>query len=48
VDAPEALALGLLDRVEPDPRAAALELAAGFTRLDAGAVARIKGIVRTA
>jgi enoyl-CoA hydratase len=48
VDAPEALALGLLDRVEPDPRAAALELAAGFTRLDAGAVARIKAIARTA
>ena len=48
VDADEALALGLLDRVAPDPRAAALELAAGFTQLDADAVARVKAVVRTA
>jgi enoyl-CoA hydratase/carnithine racemase len=48
VDADEALALGLLDRVEADPRAVALELAAGFAQLDAGAVRRIKGTVRTA
>jgi enoyl-CoA hydratase/carnithine racemase len=48
VDAPEALALGLLDRIEPEPRAAALELAAEFARLDPGAVARIKAVVRTA
>jgi len=48
VDATEALALGLLDRLEPEPRAAALELAAGFARLDAGAVARVKAVVRTA
>lgn len=48
VDAEEALALGLLDRVEPDPRAAALDLAAGFARLDPAAVARIKAVVGTA
>ena len=48
VDADEALALGLLDRVAPDPRAVALELAAGFTQLDADAVARVKAVVRTA
>ena len=33
---------------QPDPRAAALELAAGFTQLDADAVARVKAVVRTA
>jgi enoyl-CoA hydratase/carnithine racemase len=48
VEAEEALALGLLDRVEPDPRAAALDLAAGFAQLDPGAVARIKAVVGTA
>jgi enoyl-CoA hydratase/carnithine racemase len=48
VDADEALALGLLDRVEADPRAVALELAAGFAQLDAAAVARVKSVVRTA
>jgi enoyl-CoA hydratase len=48
VDADEALSLGLLDRVEPDPRAAALTLASELTRLDAGAVGRIKAVTRTA
>jgi enoyl-CoA hydratase/carnithine racemase len=48
VGAEEALELGLLDRIEEDPSAAALELAAGLVRLDAGAVARVKSVVRTA
>jgi enoyl-CoA hydratase/carnithine racemase len=48
VGAEEALALGLLDRLEADPRAAALALAAGFAQLDAGAVGRIKAVARTA
>jgi enoyl-CoA hydratase/carnithine racemase len=48
VGAEEALALGLLDRVEDDPRAAALELAERFAKLDAGAVTRVKSVVRTA
>ena len=48
VAAEEALALGLLDVLEDDPRAAALELAARFASLDAGAVARVKSVVRTA
>jgi enoyl-CoA hydratase/carnithine racemase len=48
VGAEEALALGLLDRLEADPRAAALELGAEFARLDEAAVARVKSVVRTA
>jgi enoyl-CoA hydratase/carnithine racemase len=48
VAAEEALALGLLDVLESDPRAAALELAARFALLDAGAVGRVKSVVRTA
>lgn len=48
VDADEALALGLFERVEDDPRAAALELAAGFAKLDPAAVARVKAVARTA
>jgi enoyl-CoA hydratase/carnithine racemase len=48
VDAEEALKLGLLDRVEEDPSAAALELATGFLELDADAVTRVKSVVRTA
>jgi enoyl-CoA hydratase len=48
VDADEALALGLLDRVEEDPRAAAVALAASIVGLDAAAVGRVKAVVRTA
>jgi enoyl-CoA hydratase len=48
IAAQEAVALGLLDRVEEDARAAALELASTVARLDAGAVGRIKSTVRTA
>jgi enoyl-CoA hydratase/carnithine racemase len=48
VDCAEALAVGLLDRVADEPRAAALDIAAAFAGLDAGAVARVKAVVRTA
>jgi enoyl-CoA hydratase/carnithine racemase len=46
VAAAEALALGLIDRVVPDPRAAALDLAEQIASLDPGAVTRVKRIVR--
>jgi enoyl-CoA hydratase/carnithine racemase len=46
VGAEEAHAIGLLDRVEDDPRGAALELAASIASLDAAAVTRTKRIVR--
>jgi enoyl-CoA hydratase/carnithine racemase len=46
--ADEALAIGLLDRVEDDPRGAALALADSLATLDATAVARIKHVVRGA
>jgi enoyl-CoA hydratase len=45
VDAEEALAIGLVDRVTDDPAAAALALAAEFADLDAAAVARVKALV---
>jgi enoyl-CoA hydratase len=48
LDADEAHALGLLDRLEEHAREAALELASAVAQLDAGAVARIKSVVRTA
>ena len=48
VEAHEALAMGLLNRIEDDPRAVALALAEAFARLDPGAVARTKEIVRRA
>ena len=48
VAAEEALVLGLLDRLEEDPRAPALELAQSIARLDPGAVARLKAITVTA
>ncbi len=48
VAADEALALGLLDRVEADPFAAALALVAEIATLDAAAVARVKSVARTA
>ena len=46
VDGEEALRIGLLDRIEPDPRAAACSMAATFAQLDAPAAARVKAIVR--
>jgi enoyl-CoA hydratase/carnithine racemase len=48
VAAPEALELGLLDRLEDDPRAAAAALADEICALDPGAVARLKSITGTA
>src|SRR3954449_3467573 len=45
VDAQEALAIGLVDRVEGDPGAAALALAGELAALDEAAVARVKTIV---
>ncbi len=45
VDADEALAIGLVDRVEDDPGAAALALAGELAELDEAAVARVKAIV---
>lgn len=48
VPADEALELGLLERVVPDPRADALELATQVAKLDRVAVARVKSVTRTA
>jgi enoyl-CoA hydratase/carnithine racemase len=45
VDAEEALAIGLVDRVTDDPATTAVELAAGFAALDEAAVARVKALV---
>ena len=45
VDADEALAIGLVDRVEDDPAGLALTLAAEFAALDEAAVGRVKSIV---
>lgn len=47
VGADEALRIGLLDRVEDDPRSAALELAGRIARLDGRAVERVKRVVRS-
>jgi enoyl-CoA hydratase len=44
VDALAAAGMGLVDRIAEDAEAAALELAAGFSALDPGAVARTKAI----
>ncbi len=44
VDAPEALAVGLVNRVVPDPLAAAEELAAALAAGSPGALARVKMI----
>jgi enoyl-CoA hydratase/carnithine racemase len=46
VGAQEALAMGLVDRVEEDPGGAAVELASELARLDPAAVGRVKGLVR--
>ncbi len=48
VGAQEALAMGLVDRVEEDPAAAAVELASEFARLDPAAVGRVKRVVTEA
>lgn len=48
VEADEALAIGLVDRVEDDPDAAALELATGIAALEGPAVARVKRLVADA
>ena len=48
VDADEALAIGLVDRVEDDPGGAAVALAAELAELDEPAVARVKAIVARA
>jgi enoyl-CoA hydratase/carnithine racemase len=45
VDADEALAIGLVDRVVDDPAKLALTLAAEFAALDEAAVGRVKSIV---
>ena len=45
VDARDALAIGLVDRVEDDPGAAAVALAAELAALDEAAVARVKTLV---
>ena len=48
VPADEALSIGLVDRVEADPDAAALGVAAGIAALDGFAVARVKRLVTDA
>jgi enoyl-CoA hydratase/carnithine racemase len=47
VDADEAAAIGLLDRVVPDADAVALEIAAAVASLQPDAVRRVKSIVNT-
>jgi enoyl-CoA hydratase len=48
VGAEEALATGLVDRVEQDPGAAAVDLASDLARLDPAAVERVKRVVTEA
>jgi enoyl-CoA hydratase/carnithine racemase len=48
VGAEEALAIGLVDRIEHNPGESAVELASDFTRLDPAAVARAKRLVSRA
>jgi enoyl-CoA hydratase len=48
VGAEEALAMGLVDRVEEDPVAAAVDLASDLARLDPDAVGRVKRVVTEA
>ena len=48
VGAEEALAMGLVDRLEEDPESAAVDLAAELARLDPAAVGRVKGVVAEA
>ncbi len=48
VGAEEALAIGLIDRIEQDPGRAAVDLASDLSRLDPAAVARVKRVVSEA
>ena len=48
VDAEEALAMGLVDRIEEEPGEAALDLASELARLDPAAVSRVKRVVSAA
>lgn len=48
VEAEEAMSIGLLDRLESDPRAAACATAAALAKLDRSAAARVKTVTRTA
>lgn len=48
VEAEEALGIGLVDRVEEDPGAVALDLAAGFATLDPASAGRVKRLVNGA
>ncbi|CAA9406334.1 Enoyl-CoA hydratase [uncultured Rubrobacteraceae bacterium] len=48
VGAEEALALGLVDRIEAEPGEAALDLASELARLDPAAVGRVKRVVSVA
>ena len=45
VGAEEALAMGLVDRIQEDPGGAAIELASDLARLDPAAVERVKRVV---
>lgn len=48
VEAEEARAIGLLDRLEADPRQAACLTASAIAELDSAAAARVKAVARTA
>lgn len=48
IQADEALRIGLVDHVVPDPDAAALDFASHITQLDQAAVHRVKRVVNTA
>ena len=48
VGAEEALAIGLVDRLEENPSEAAIDLASAFARLDPAAAGRVKRVVTTA
>ncbi len=48
VGAEEALAIGLVDRIEENPSEAVVDLASAFARLDPAAAGRVKRVVTTA
>jgi enoyl-CoA hydratase len=48
VDAREALEAGLVDRIDADPKRAAVELATSIAQLDLGATQRVKSIIHQA
>jgi enoyl-CoA hydratase len=48
VDAREAFEAGLVDRIDADPKRAAVEIAASIAQLDPGATRRVKSIVHRA